>query len=59
MDKGEVIEEGNHEELLGKQGYYYRLWTGQTLEDFNEKVTSKKNEENPAIMVNPFIGGVN
>lgn len=36
MDKGEIIEEGNHEQLLRKHGYYYRLWTGQTLEELNE-----------------------
>lgn len=30
MDKGEIIEEGNHDELLTAKGYYYKLWTGQT-----------------------------
>ena len=29
MEKGEIIEEGNHKELLDKKGYYYRLWAGQ------------------------------
>lgn len=31
LDKGKIIEEGTHEQLLKKQGYYYRLWTKQTL----------------------------
>lgn len=30
MGKGEIIEEGTHEELLEKEGYYYKLWLGQT-----------------------------
>lgn len=58
MDKGEIIEEGSHEELLNKQGYYYRLWTGQTLEEAKKQVSSET-EKQSAIMVNPYIGGVN
>lgn len=44
LDKGEVIEEGKHEELLKKQGYYYRLWTGQTLKDINEVFGGREEE---------------
>ena len=55
MEKGEVIEVGTHEELLRKQGYYYRLWSGQSLEELNEVVATKTNP----MMVNPLIGGVN
>ena len=29
LDKGEIVEEGTHEELLEKQGEYYRLWEMQ------------------------------
>ncbi len=29
MDKGEIVEKGTHEELLEKEGYYYRLWEMQ------------------------------
>lgn len=29
MDKGEIVEQGSHEELLEKQGQYYRLWEMQ------------------------------
>ena len=32
LEKGEIIEEGNHESLLKNKGYYYKLWTGQTAE---------------------------
>lgn len=30
MDQGEVVEEGNHDELLAKEGAYYRLYQAQT-----------------------------
>lgn len=40
LDKGEIIEEGTHENLLKKQGYYYRLWTGQTIEELDEIAAS-------------------
>lgn len=35
MDKGQVVEVGNHEELLKKKGYYYKLYVSQvgSLED--------------------------
>lgn len=36
MDKGEIIEQGNHEELLQKKGYYYKLWTGQVTGKVDE-----------------------
>lgn len=29
MDKGEIVESGNHDELLLKNGYYARLWLQQ------------------------------
>ena len=29
MDKGRIIEQGNHEELLAKQGKYYELYMTQ------------------------------
>lgn len=29
LEKGEIIERGNHEELLEQQGRYYKLYTGQ------------------------------
>ena len=30
MDNGEIIEEGNHKELLKKKGLYYQLWQHQS-----------------------------
>ncbi len=29
MDQGRVVEMGNHEELLERQGYYYKLYMTQ------------------------------
>lgn len=29
LDQGRVVEQGQHEELLGRQGVYHRLWTLQ------------------------------
>ncbi|MDC0800704.1 peptidase domain-containing ABC transporter [Clostridium paraputrificum] len=46
MDKGEIIEEGTHYELLKEQGYYYRLWTGQTPEDLDEIAASERSDNN-------------
>lgn len=46
LDKGEVVEVGNHEELLNKKGYYYKLYISQvgeiepkTIEDNKEEGT--------------------
>ena len=33
IDKGRVIEEGSHRQLLQKRGYYYRLYTNQFVEE--------------------------
>jgi len=30
MHNGEIVEQGTHEELLAKQGYYYKLVHQQT-----------------------------
>ena len=29
VDKGNVVEQGNHKELMAKKGYYYRLYNSQ------------------------------
>ena len=29
LEQGEIIERGNHDELLEKQGRYYELYTGK------------------------------
>ncbi|AGB41840.1 ABC-type bacteriocin transporter [Halobacteroides halobius DSM 5150] len=33
LDEGEIIELGTHQQLIQKQGKYYQLWQGQTLEN--------------------------
>lgn len=37
MDKGEIVEQGSHHELLAKQGIYAQLWTHQTGGFLGEK----------------------
>jgi ATP-binding cassette subfamily B multidrug efflux pump len=32
MDGGRIVEQGNHEELLGREGFYYRLYNSQFTE---------------------------
>jgi ATP-binding cassette subfamily B protein len=32
VHKGKIIEDGNHHELMKKQGYYYNLYTRQLRE---------------------------
>ncbi|MGR8935567.1 MAG: ABC transporter ATP-binding protein [Gammaproteobacteria bacterium] len=29
FDRGRIVEDGSHEDLLAREGYYYRLWTMQ------------------------------
>ena len=29
MDRGEIVELGGHDELIEKQGHYWRLWEAQ------------------------------
>ncbi|MFO5192882.1 multidrug ABC transporter permease, partial [Salmonella enterica subsp. enterica serovar 1,4,[5],12:i:-] len=29
MDRGEIVELGPHDELIAKQGHYWRLWEAQ------------------------------
>jgi ATP-binding cassette subfamily C protein len=38
MDKGCIVESGNHESLLGENGLYAKLWqTQQDLENFGKE----------------------
>ncbi|NFI93587.1 peptidase domain-containing ABC transporter [Clostridium botulinum] len=36
LDNGKIVEEGSHKELIEKIGYYYRLWSGQSVEKSND-----------------------
>ncbi|HEU4355320.1 MAG TPA: ABC transporter ATP-binding protein [Actinomycetota bacterium] len=36
MDRGRIVEQGNHEELLERRGHYYRLYSSQFLEALEE-----------------------
>lgn len=44
LDKGEVVEQGTHEELLEKRGQYYRLWE---LQQGNFKIQPESGPEPP------------
>lgn len=33
IDKGQIIEEGNHNKLIKSKGYYYNLYTNQFIEE--------------------------
>ena len=33
IDNGEIVEEGNHSELINKRGRYYRLYTNQYVDE--------------------------
>ena len=33
LDKGHIIERGNHEDLIEKKGVYYQLYTGMLEQD--------------------------
>ena len=51
MEKGEIIEYGTHEELLNKQGNYYKLWAGQSFEQLNEVAATKET----SLLINPML----
>lgn len=33
LDKGKIIEDGNHEALMAQKGHYYRLYTNQFIDE--------------------------
>ena len=49
MDKGSIVEQGSHEELLAKKGAYYSLWNMQQgdykIGSINEEINSIKGED--------------
>jgi ATP-binding cassette subfamily B protein len=37
MDHGRIIEQGSHEELLARRGFYHELYASQFLEPLAEE----------------------
>lgn len=57
LDKGEIIEQGTHKELLDKKGIYYKLWEMQQGNfKTNDDVKPKKGDINNEI--NDFISKI-
>lgn len=42
IDKGEILEQGTHEELLKRKGHYYELYTNQFIDEVGIDVLKKK-----------------
>lgn len=40
MDKGQIIESGNHFELMDKRGFYYELWKEQLPKNNESDISS-------------------
>ncbi len=40
MDKGQIIESGNHFELMDKRGFYYELWKEQLPQNSSDNLTN-------------------
>ncbi|MBU5482859.1 ABC transporter ATP-binding protein/permease [Clostridium sp. MSJ-11] len=38
IQKGEIVEMGNHEELMKNKGYYYNLYTNQFIEEKEKEI---------------------
>ena len=36
--KGKVIEDGDHDALMQRKGYYYRLYTNQFNEELSDRL---------------------
>lgn len=42
IEKGRVVEEGTHRQLLHKKGYYYRLYTNQFMEEQQSELVQSR-----------------
>ena len=40
VQDGKIIEQGTHQELLGKKGHYYRLYTRQYEDEATSSILS-------------------
>lgn len=54
IDSGEIVEEGNHKELLKSNGLYSKMW-----ENYNESVQWKVKDEENIILKNNNNEGEN
>ena len=43
VDKGEIIENGSHEELMALKGKYYKLIQIQSMSDMAQKTAEEEN----------------
>jgi len=41
MDGGRIVEQGTHEQLLAREGFYYRLYTSQFTEAWSAEATGQ------------------
>lgn len=48
MDRGEIVELGPHDELIAKQGHYWRLWEAQA-----RRVDQEENDDQGLMVVAP------
>ncbi len=39
---GKIVEEGKHEDLIRRKGYYYRLYTNQYIEEKSREILNKQ-----------------
>lgn len=46
IEKGQIIEMGNHENLLAQKGHYYDLYTNQFLEESEKEILSHHDSVN-------------
>ena len=51
MDRGAVVEVGPHDELMAREGAYWRLYQAQLRQAESEKRTDRATEERVAVAV--------
>ena len=53
LEKGRIIETGNHDDLLQQKGLYYAMWRQQVGERDTAVINEKKDDANPLILISP------